>query len=284
MKKYTAGFYLSFFILHRRLLAAGFFLTLLLPASGFGHEYWFEPDSFFLLPNQKTNVHLFLGEALKVEEERPFETAKTRSFRLFSLDTTRDIGKDNPDKSIPVFSFMPQTAGGYLFAMERDWSYITLEPAQFADYLREDGMEYIIAEREKLGESKAPGRERYSRFIKGLVQVGEKRDNAYKKKSGLKLDIVPLENPYSKKIGDELEFQVLFNGKPLVNKTAFADNRDGENIAKQKLITDAKGKIKVKLDQKGVWLVRLVFMQRCKTGCGEADWESFWGAFSFGLK
>ena len=40
----------------------------------------------------------------------------------------------------------------------------------------------------------------------------------------------------------------------------------------------------MKLDRKGVWLVRLVFMQRCKTDCGEADWESFWGSFSFGVR
>ena len=24
-------------------------------------------------------------------------------------------------------------------------------------------------------------------------------------------------------------------------------------------------------------------MQRCQTDCGEADWESFWGAISFGV-
>ena len=34
----------------------------------------------------------------------------------------------------------------------------------------------------------------------------------------------------------------------------------------------------------GLWLVRLVYMQRCPADCGAADWESYWGAFSFGAR
>lgn len=52
-------------------------------------------------------------------------------------------------------------------------------------------------------------RERDSRFIKSLLQVGDRRDETYKKSVGLKLEITPLENPHSKKVGDRLSFQVL---------------------------------------------------------------------------
>ena len=185
---------------------------------------------------------------------------------------------------MPFYSYTSASAGNHMFALERDWSYIKLEADKFEDYLREDGMEYIIAERAKLGESQKEGRERYSRFIKTLLQIGEKRDKTFKEKTGLKLDITPLENPYSKKPGDTLTFQVRFDGKPLANRTVFADNRDGETFSKQRFVTTSDGKIAVKLDRRGTWLVRMVVMQRCKTDCGEADWESFWGAFSFGVK
>lgn len=258
-------------------------LALLLPVTAFPHEYFFEPKSFFVQVKQKIDLRLFVGEGLKKEEERSFEAAKVRSFREYFGKTGADI-KNNQENSMPFYSYTSGSAGNHLFALERNWSYITLESAKFEDYLREDGMEYIIAERAKLGESQKEGRERYSRFIKTLLQIGEKRDKTYKEKTALKLDITPLENPYSKKSGDNLSFQVLFDGKPLVNRTAFADNRDVELFSKQKVTTDANGKFTVKLDRKGTWLVRLVVMQRCKTDCGEADWESFWGAFSFGVR
>ncbi|MEO7674793.1 MAG: DUF4198 domain-containing protein [Pyrinomonadaceae bacterium] len=258
-------------------------LAFLLPIYAFSHEYFFEPESFFIQVNQKVDLRLFVGEGLKKEEERPFQAEKVRSFRQYFGKSATDV-KNNQDNSMPFFSYTSALQGNQLFTLERDWSYIKLEPQKFDDYLREDGMEYIIAERAKLGESQKEGRERYSRFIKTLLQVGETRDNAYRAKTGMKLDITPLENPYAKKPGDNLAFQIMFNGKPLVNRTVFADNRDGETISKQRFVTDSRGKVNVKLDRKGTWLVRLVVMQRCKIDCGEADWESFWGAFSFGLR
>jgi hypothetical protein len=37
------------------------------------------------------------------------------------------------------------------------------------------------------------------------------------------------------------------------------------------------------LDHSGEWLIRLVHMRRCAADCAEIDWESFWGAYSFGM-
>lgn len=246
------------------------------------HEYWFEPETFFLQPNEQTTVHLYVGDGLvKDKEERAFQLAKTTMFQLFSAAQTFDLKTSLVDETTPVYNFAPKTPGNYLLGMERNWSYIKIEPKKFTDYLREDGMDYIIKEREKLGEQQKEGRERYSRFIKSLLQVGERRDDVYQKRLGLKLEILPLENPYQKKIGDKLKFQVFFDGQPLAGKTVFADNRQSET---QKMTTDKNGKITMKIDRSGLWLVRLVYMQRCQKDCNEADWESFWGAFSFGAQ
>jgi uncharacterized GH25 family protein len=245
------------------------------------HEYWLEPEKFLLAPKEKTAVHLYVGDGLiKDREERPFQSAKTQIFRLVSLEKTWDLKTFVKEETLPIYNFSADKAGNYLLVMERNWTYIKLELQKFEDYLREDGLEYIINEREKLGERGKEGRERYSRFIKSLLQVGDKRDKIYKKQLGLKLEITPLENPYLKKVGESLKFQVLFDGKPLVGKTVFADNR---NSATQKMLTDNNGKFTMKIDQNGMWLVRLVYMQRCVADCGEADWESFWGAITFGV-
>jgi len=217
----------------------------------------------------------------KNREERPFQLAKTEMFQIFSLKQPLDLKSSLTDEALPIYNFSADKSGNYLLAMARNRSYIKLNPQEFEDYLREDGMEYISAERARLGETAKDGSERYSRFLKSLLQVGVRRDKTYKKRVGLKLEIMPLENPYSKKIGDKLKFQVLLEGKPLADRTVFADNRNGST---RKMITDKNGKITVKLDRDGLWLVRLVTMRRCQTDCGEADWESFWGAFSFGVK
>lgn len=253
-------------------------------ASAFAHEYWFECDNFFPRVNESTNLRLFVGEALKKEEERPFQAAKTDSFQMFSGSEVFDVRSLAEDSKTPVLKFASDHSGTFLLSMERNWSYIKLDAAKFEDYLREDGMEYIVAERKRLGESAKEGRERYSRYIKTLIQVGDSRTGSAKTRVGSKLEIVPLENPYSKKAGDNLKLQVYFAGAPMPNKVVFADNRDGDKFSTQKFTTDANGRFTVKLTNTGVWLIRLVHMQRCVRNCGEADWESFWAALSYGMK
>jgi uncharacterized GH25 family protein len=117
-----------------------------------------------------------------------------------------------------------------------------------------------------------------------LIQVGKEADDTATKKIGLMLEIVPLNNPYEKKLNDKLEFQVLFNNRPLANKKIFADNRNGLEISKKAFVTDKEGKFTLRLDTKGIWLVRMVFMRRCQNSCQGAQWESFWAAVSFGVK
>ncbi len=253
-------------------------------ANIFAHGYWFEADNFSVKLNEKTGIRLFIGEALKKEEERPYQASKTVAFQMFSTAGSFDMRSMAEDGTMPLLNFSADRSGTFLLSMERNWSYIKLEANKFEDYLREDGMDYIIAERRRLGESKKEGRERYSRFIKMLFQVGGSRSDAAMTLVGSKLEIVPLENPYSKKVGDNLKLRIYFGGFPLTENVVFADNSDGDKYSTQKLTTDKDGKVVVKLDRKGVWLVRLVFMQRCEKNCGEADWESFWGALSFAVK
>lgn len=267
----------------KRILSATIAVALLLPTAAFAHGYWLEADSFLLKLGQSTALHLFVCEGLKRDEEMPYQARKTNSFQMFSTTGKFDMRTMAEDEVKPLVNFSADTAGTFVVSMERDWSFITLKADEFDSYLREEGMEYIIAERERLKESKTPARERYSRFLKTLIQVGDNRTGNAKTRLGTRLEIVPLDNPYSKKVGDKLGFQVFFDGRPLARTAVFADNRDGESISAQKLTTDADGKLTVKLDRKGVWLVRLVHMQRCEKNCRDADWESFWGALSFGV-
>ncbi|GIU81914.1 MAG: DUF4198 domain-containing protein [Acidobacteria bacterium] len=255
-------------------------ILLLLFSDTYAHEYWLQPEKFLLAPREKISVHLYVGDGLTKDiEERKFQKDKTVSFQLFSGYETLDLKSLIEDDSLPIYSFSAEKEGGYLFAMHRDWSYIELQPDEFEKYLREDGMEYIIAERKRLKEQRKPGLERYSRYIKMLLQVGKKQDETYKKKTGLMLEIIPLENPYSKQVGDSLTFQVLFDGKPLSYKAVFASNKE---TGKMKYQTDKNGIFRMQIKRSGFWLVHLVFMRRCEK-CEKADWESFWGAFSFGI-
>ena len=248
------------------------------------HEYWLEPESFFLKPGGKSAIRMFVRERLKPEEERPFQASKTSLFKMYSAGGDFDLLGSGREGQTPIFTFSSLKEGTFLLALERNWSYITLSPTDFENYLREDGMEYIITERRKLGETDKDGKERYSRYLKSLIQVGARRDRTFRRQVGLSLEIIPLENPYAKKRGDQLKIQILFRGKPLGNKTIFSDVRNGNDIETNRYETDSNGTAAVKLTTGGVWLIRVVHMERCPVACEGADWQSFWAAVTFGLK
>ena len=259
-----------------------FCFSLLLAGSAAGHEYWLQPATFFPVAKENFTVRLYVGEGLqKHRQERQYQPGKTTTFKLFTDTAVRDLKPGMKSGAAPIRALAIDGSGTALLAMARNWSYIKLDAAKFEAYLREEGMEYIIAERVKFGESGKPGRERYSRFIKSVLQVGDMQDDAYKKSTGFKLDIVPLENPYAKKIGDSLTLQILFDGKPLAKRMAFAESVAG---AIQSLTSDADGKVTMTINHAGMHLVRVVVMQRCASDCGDADWESYWGALTFAAK
>lgn len=260
------------------------FVLFLCAAPVKAHDYWFEPDNFFPAENAPVVLHLQLGTRLVIEEERFYQPERTVFFKLLSAKNTLDLFGNSKKGAIPVAKFNVGASGTYLLGMARNPVENILDAEKFTEYLREEDLKDVIAEREKRGETGKFGYERYSRFIKSLIQVGDVKDDTYKRLLGFKLEIQPLNNPYRAKIGKSINLKVLFNGKPLANAAVFSYNRAGEKVYVQEYKTDAAGGFRVKLDRQGFWLIRLVKMDRCAQNCEETDWESNWGALSFEMR
>jgi uncharacterized GH25 family protein len=258
-------------------------LVLLPTLPAFAHDYWLEPESFFVAASDTVAVRMHVGEALKSEAERPFQKKPTLKFQLFSAKETLDLLPFGKEDKTPVVTLTPKAAGTYLIAMERDAQFIKLDAKKFNDYLAEEGLDAVLEQRRKAGEDKAEGRERYRRYLKSIIQAGDKPDDTYKKVLGQKLEIVPQSNPAALKAGDSLVVQVLFDGKPLAGARLSAHVRSDGKVETQKVVTSKEGTATVKIDRAGTWLLRLVHMRRAADD-KEADWESFWASCSFGVK
>ncbi len=265
---------------------AAFVLVLLLTIPAFAHDYWLKPESFFVPVGGSVPVRLYVGDEYKIEEERPLQKERTVSFQMFSANRAPlDLIPQAQDTQSPVARLNFKSAGNHLIAMERKAATIKLEAAKFNAYLAEEGLDAIIAWRAQAGESGQEGRERYRRYLKALLQVGEARDDTYKRMLGQRLEIIPQANPYGLKPGDTLRVRVFFEGKPLAGAKVFAYNGSGAREALEQAGRTANdGSVAFKLNGSGDWLIRLVHMRRCAAACDEIDWESFWGAYSFGLK
>jgi uncharacterized GH25 family protein len=246
------------------------------------HDYWMQPDSFSLESGESTMVHLFVGDHFVSESERPYQAKMTVKFQLIGHGSKADLARTAKDGERPAGRIQAKRAGGHLVAMERDWAHIEIEAAKFNSYLEHEGLGRIVKVRKDAGEDKTAGRERYRRYLKALVQVDSKRDEVFKRKLGHRLEIVPQTDP-SASSTKQVTVSILFDGKPLADAMVAALNRKGEDVKTKELRTDKNGQVRFQLNRSGVWLIRLVHMQRCKHR-DDIDWESFWAAYSFERK
>jgi len=262
-------------------LAAGIVTLLLAAAPAFAHDYWLLPDSFFVKPGEVAALRLHVGDGFVSEKERPFQKKPTLRFDLLRGKETVDLTPLGVEDKTPVAAITLKDAGTYLVRMDRAPQKIELDAEKFNKYLAEEGLDAILEQRRKLGEDKKPGRERYVRCLKSLVQCGDVRDEAAPA-VGQKLEMVPLANRYTLLAGETLKVRVLFDGKPLAGAKVFAHRRAGEKVTTQTAQTTADGEAGFKLGE-GAYLLRLVHMRRCADEDG-VDWESYWAALTFGMK
>ena len=169
--------------------------------------------------------------------------------------------------------------GPRLVELEVKPRFITLKAPDFNRYIQGEGFAHVIAARKAAGASDSPGREIYSRYSKLLIE-GPGDDRHLLAPRGHRLEIVPLANPARLPEADDLEVQVLFEGKPLAGAqvSAGAAGMKGHQFAAT-VKTGPDGRARLRLSGKGLWYIRLIHM--IPSAEPEADWRSFFGTMVF---
>ena len=160
---------------------------------------------------------------------------------------------------------------------------IEMTPEEFRTYLEHENLTDQIKWRETHGEAGKAGRERYSKYVKALIQSG-KPDAYYRERTGLAIEIIPEANPYALKPGDMLPVQVLFRGKPAAGiavESAWLES--GKAALAVVGRTDANGRVKVPVKAVGPHRLHAIMMERCAEPQA-ADWESFWASLTFEIQ
>lgn len=263
-----------------------FTLTLLLSAALItAHEFWLQPGQFIYQWGDIINIKLLVGENFEGENWTGNRNS-IQQLHLHLSDATDDMSPYIDTTKGDSLQFALYDEGTYMLSYHSTNKPITLEPAKFLEYLKEDGLQNAIDYRAQHGETDSIGREYYQRSVKTLFQVGNKTTMAWKKPTGLPLDIQPLQNPYELRTGDapkEISFRILFQQQPLPNQLIKIWHRVNGQTTKKEVLTDADGRIRFPLATTGYWMVSTVKMDRIE-GNPEAQWQSYWGSCTFGYQ
>jgi hypothetical protein len=270
-----------------RARAASLSLIMVLLAAGSlsAHDFFFRLDDYFVKPESTIKVRALNGTFSSSEN------SITRD-RLSDLSVVSAAGRDHPDTvswssagDTSVLTVRIGRAGTYVIGASLRPRQIELKAKEFNDYLAEDGIPDVLADRKKKNELERDAVERYSKHIKAIVQAGTVRTGDFSAVLGYPAEIVPLDNPYSLRVGSTIRIRAMVDGRAVSNQLVVAGGRNarGGRFAEQKVRTDASGVARVRLSSAGQWYVKFIRMVPY-SGAEKLDYESKWATLTFGVR
>ncbi len=256
-------------------------LVLLIVVLSDAHEFWIKPQQFYFKPGDDMVADLMVGENFQ-GEFWDLTRHQVVSLEMFTAFGKKDLVKEVKPTKGKNINVKLAAEGTHLFALKSNAAFKELEGEKFNDYLKEDGLDNILQYRTDKGELGKPSREFYTRYAKLIVQSGNKTDEVYKRKVGLKHEIIPLNNPALLKSGDYMECRILFDNEPARHQLVKVWNFIGNRIFLQNIYTENDGSIKFPISNSGPWMVSTVRMEVSQNV--QADYESSWASLVFGIK
>lgn len=273
----------KFRIMPRKLLLS-FITCLILVASATAHDLFLRLETYFLQPNSKVTVRLMNGTFQQsdgaVARERLREltviTPNTRSLSE-SHFAWRTEGKTT------VMEFETGLAGTYVMGAATQPREIELKAADFNEYLEHDGIPDTLAARRRNGQLGRDVRERYSKHVRAIFQVGDQRTEDYRKPLNFPVELIPQQNPYALKVGRVISVLCLLDGKPIPRQFVMAgwESRDGR-LHPVATRADKNGIARIKLGGAGKWFIKFIHMTPLSEP--NLNYESKWASLTFEIR
>jgi hypothetical protein len=258
------------------------------------HEFWIAPVQAPLVAGGQASLRLLVGEYF-VGDLVGFSAAQTATLSRYTTAGRQDLSGMLSAVPVAVLQLPLTSVGTHLVVFDSQPHVITLSADSFHAYLHDEGLNFIKTQREAAGTATQPGRERYRRYVKTLLQVdgskatsqpsrvsGKKTDMTYATVVGQRLELVPLNDPLLLSPGKRLGVKVLFEGKPLAGALLKAWHQRGGQTVMVRATTGPDGTVAFDLPYAGPWMVSAVHMVQV-TGSPDMDWDSFWGNLTFAM-
>jgi len=233
------------------------------------HDFWIEPATFTPRAGQIVPVRLRVGQDL-LGDPVARDPSLLRDFVVHDGADRKSLpGRDGAD---PAGYLRIEADGLAVVGYASHPSAAELPADKFNQYLKEEGLDSIPRQ------SASPVRERFSRCAKSLVLAGAAKPVQTDRLLGMTLELLAEKNPYALRAGDELPVRLMFENRPIAGTLVVAMNR-ANPAEKQSARTDAHGRVRFRLPNPGLWLIKAVHM----TG-GPAGWTSYWASLTFERK
>lgn len=255
-------------------------LILLTCSPGFAHDLWIVPGKYRLQAEEPTRIFVNNGDLFPesltlLGEQRLAEVRSVSSGGELPVSELRVDGKSL------TFDFQSAAPGAHVVVLGTRPRTVRMKAEDFEDYLAEEGLTAVAEARKELGETGEPAVERYAKWAKAVIDVGDEAgsERLWAEPVGQTLEIVPLDHPNRVQPGGQLRLRVLLEGEPLAGVSVTGARASGP-AREIRTSTDERGEAVVTVTAPGRWYLRALHMTRME-GDPEVDWESYWSTLSF---
>ncbi len=244
-------------------------------------EFWLITKKFVVKPGENLVVNVREGDDFFGS---PWKLAKDSisKMELHHKNTVSNVQPRLVESTKNNLQIPLAQEGTHILLLETKETYLDKNSEDFNAFLKSYEIDDVYTQREKSNSLNTNGREITCRYAKLIVQAGEKTDNTFRKEVGIPLDIVPVQNPYDLKIGDPVQFKVLYQGKPLFGAKIRVWNFYNNRTAVQNIYSQQDGMISTHISNAGAWMVSVV--KTVPVNHAEADWKTHWTSLVFGVK
>lgn len=255
-----------------------------------GHDMFLVLDDHDLAAHSPARVDLYNGTFDK--SENAIDRDRMIDVSIVSGEGTvthPETSAWREEGAVTVLSFETGGPGTYLVGVSTKARTIELSAADFNDYLAHDGVLDVLESRRQEGIRDRDARERYSKHVKAVVQVGDAASDAFSHRLGYPIEIVPLANPTQLEAGETLEVLVLAEGEPVPAQLVYASyagfSAEAEGGGHREAVrtrTDDSGIARIPVERSGRWYVRLIRM--LPVAGEDVDYESNWATLTFEVR
>lgn len=261
-----------------------FSIALLFAGAVSAHDLFLKLDSYFLPPHSRATVRLLNGTFQ--QSDGTVARERFSDVRLFAPGLSGSIGESvvwRDEGKTTIMQIQTGGSGTHVVGASTKPREIDLKAAEFNDYLQHDGIPDTLAERKKRGELDKDVRERYSKHVRAVFQVGDQLSDDYKRALNYPVEIIPQQNPYSLRVGQTIVVLCTLDGRPIANQYVMAgwESRDGK-LHPLAVRADASGLARIKILGPGKWYVKFIHMTPLSES--NLNYESKWASLTFEIK
>jgi uncharacterized GH25 family protein len=247
------------------------------------HDFWIEPGTFTPAIGQVVGLRLRVGQNL-IGDALPLNPPLVNRFIVDDGIASRPVlGRPGGD---PAGLTRVAAPGLLIVGYHSKPSSVELAAEKFNAYLADEGLDAIIALRERRNETGSDVHESFARCAKSLLLTGAASETQSDRRLGFPLELVAERNPYALGADADLPVRLTFEDRPLAGALVVAMNQsNGANGAeRQAARTDADGRVHLLLKPQqqagGMWLIKAVHMVAAPADSG-AEWSSYWASLTF---